>query len=103
MRYHAALLGCVIGLGAVCAHADDRSTSAPAASAIRLPHFGNLSVGGLSYNGEAKGVVMPLNADNTWALGVGNLDARDGLDGSPGHGFHLNATPTPGAILQHRF
>jgi len=36
-------------------------------------------------------------------VGIANLDAREGLDGSPGHGFHLNGAPTPGAILQHRF
>jgi hypothetical protein len=59
---------------------------------------------GLSYNNEAKGLLLPLDENKTWGVGVGmDLSNRASSVGEVIDGRLIEFRPAVGAVLQGRF
>ena len=59
---------------------------------------------GLSYSGDAKSVMMPLDDKNEWGVGLNlNLNAPPAVEIAPNSTLGLQPRRTPGVMLQRRF
>lgn len=66
-------------------------------SGIELPF-------GLSYNRDAKSLVMPLDQKSEWGIGVGlNINSPSSVGLSPSSPFGLIPKRTPGLMLHKKF
>ena len=77
-------------------HLGLRPQSAASSAAIDLP-------GGLSYNRDARGLVMSLDQKNEWGVGVGLNVNSNSADVATGNALGLQPKRTPGLMLQKRF
>ena len=73
------------------------------------PHSPGAALGidlpfGLSYNRDAKGLVMPLDQKSEWGVGVGlNINSSRPVELSPGNTLGLQPKPSPGLMLHKKF
>ena len=73
------------------------------------PHSGAAAAGielplGLSFNRDAKGLVVPLDQKSEWGVGVGlNINSIAPVDVSPGNTLGLQPKRSPGLMLQRKF
>lgn len=59
---------------------------------------------GLSYNRDARGLVMSIDQKNEWGVGVGlNVNSTAPVEVSPGNTLGLQPKRTPGLMLQKKF
>ncbi len=59
---------------------------------------------GINYSREAKGLMLSLDDDKAWGIGVGlDLSNRPGAPDTPVNGVIIDYRPAPGAVLQRRF
>ena len=78
-------------------HLGLKPQSAGAALGIDLPF-------GLSYNRDAKGLVMPLDQKSEWGVGVGlNINSSTPVELSPGNTLGLQPKRAPGLMLHKKF
>ncbi len=71
--------------------------TAESVSGIELPF-------GLSYNRDAKGVVMPLDQKSEWGVGVGlNVNSASAVDPAISNPLGLVPKRTPGLLLHKKF
>ena len=72
-------------------------------------HSGSSSTGidlpfGLSYNRDAKGLVMPLDEKNEWGVGVGlQMNSSRTVEMSPSNTLGLEPKRAPGLMLHKKF
>ena len=57
---------------------------------------------GMDYSHETKSLVMPLDDERRWGVGV-NLDIGDAKDFNATSGLGVELKNTPGVVLQHSF
>jgi len=71
--------------------------SASSANGIGLPF-------GMTYNREAKGLVVPLDQKSEWGVGVGlNVNSTTPVELSPGSTLSVPPKRTPGLMLHKKF
>lgn len=59
---------------------------------------------GLSYHSETRGLLVPMNEENTFGIGIGlNIGATPKLDSPAGGGLGLQLKGSPGIIFQKKF
>ena len=59
---------------------------------------------GLTYSGDAKSVMMPLDQKNEWGVGLNlNLNSPPAVELAPSSSLGLQPRRTPGVMLQRRF
>jgi hypothetical protein len=59
---------------------------------------------GLTYNRDAKGLVMSLDEKSEWGVGVGlNINSVKPVELSPGNTLGLQPKPSPGLMLHKKF
>ena len=59
---------------------------------------------GLTYSGDAKSVMMPLDQKNEWGVGLNlNVNSPPTVELAPSSSLGLQPKRTPGVMLQRRF
>jgi hypothetical protein len=59
---------------------------------------------GLSYSGDTKSVMMPLDQKNEWGVGLNlNVNSPPTVELAPSSSLGLQPKRTPGVMLQRRF
>ena len=59
---------------------------------------------GLTYSGDAKSVMMPLDQKNEWGVGLNlNVNSLPTVELAPSSSLSLQPRRTPGVMLQRRF
>ena len=59
---------------------------------------------GLSYSGDTKSVMMPLDQKNEWGVGLNlNVNSLPSVELAPSSPLGLQPKRTPGVMLQRRF